>query len=523
MSVQTLVDILTSSALRHPDREAYKFDKISLTFAELDRKTTQLANVLLKKNVKQGDKVAIYLPRSIESVIAVYGILKAGAVFVPVDPFAPASRVQFLLQDCAIELLITSKSQTKKLKNLLSKGIQLSTVVGSEVDSKVDCVTWGTVYQSGLSSALFPEINADDLAYIMYTSGSTGAPKGIMHTHQSGLHYAKLSAALYEVTAEDRVASHAPLHFDISTFSYFTAPLAGAATIIIPEAFTKLPASLSNLMEQEKITIWYSVPLALIQLLSHGLLEERDLSCLRWVLFGGEVFAPRHLRALMKLWKGATFCNVYGPAEINQCTYYHIKELPVEDVQIPLGKIWSHAKYRILDNRDMQVAPGQTGELVVHTKSMMRGYWNNPQLTQKSIIDLGVNGSEELYYRTGDLVVETEQGNLVFQGRNDRQIKVRGYRVELDEVEAVLYRHQQVAEAATFTVTNSSNEIQIGAAVTLASGSVIDPEELKSFCHFYLPTYAVPKHIEIVTKFPRTSSGKINRKLLSKNSSNKNE
>ena len=182
------------------------------------------------------------------------------------------------------------------------------------------------------------KILESDLAYIMYTSGSTGAPKGIMHTHHSGLSYAKLSTQVYDVKPSDRIANHAPLHFDISTFGYFSGPLASATTVIIPDAYTKLPASLSTLMEQEKISIWYSVPLALVQLLHNGVLEARDLSSLRWVLYGGENFMPKYIRSLMALWSNATFSNVYGPAEVNQCTFYHLNMPPESDGPIPIGK-----------------------------------------------------------------------------------------------------------------------------------------------------------------------------------------
>ena len=156
------------------------------------------------------------------------------------------------------------------------------------------------------------------------------------------------------------------------------------------------------------------------------------------------MFAPKYLKRLMQIWPQARFCNVYGPAEINQCTYYHLDRPPNSDQQIPLGKIWFDACHKIIDHNDQEVESGESGELVVMTDSMMRGYWNNPQLTENSLFKIkGQDGLEHVYYRTGDLVSTDKQGNLVFQGRNDRQVKVRGYRVELDEVEAALAGHQE--------------------------------------------------------------------------------
>ena len=332
-----LTHIVQTSAKNFPEREAYTNGKDRITFRQLDQKSSQLAKCLIGLGIKKGDRVGIYLPRCIESVISVYGIMKSGAAFVPLDPFAPITRIRFLLEDCQIKVLVSSKTQTKKIVKLVGHSASLRAIIGVRSE-EFNSVSWESIYNESLSQFKLTEIHEEDLAYIMYTSGSTGVPKGIMHTHGSGLNYALLSARLYNLNPEDRVASHAPLHFDISTFSYFTAPLAGACTLIIPEAYTKVPASLSTLMEKERITVWYSVPLALIQMLSHGLLDQRDLSDLRWVLFGGEVFAPKHLRALMRQWPWATFCNVYGPAEINQCSYFHIETPPESDQQIPLGE-----------------------------------------------------------------------------------------------------------------------------------------------------------------------------------------
>ena len=513
--ISTLTDIVKNSAEKYPENLAYKDGNGTLSFSELESRSSQLASQLQQLDVRPGDRVGIYLPRCLESVIAVYGIMKSGAVFVPLDPMAPATRSAFLIKDCGIQVLVTANSQRRKLSRILDQESGIETIIGVDHDPGISFVPWASVNQTDITGFKPPVLAPEDLAYIMYTSGSTGDPKGIMHTHRSGLNYAKLSCKLYGLSHLDRVASHAPLHFDISTFSYFTAPLAGAATIIIPEAYTKVPVSLSALLEQEKISIWYSVPLALTQLLSNGLLEHRDLSSIRWVLFGGEVFPPKYLKALMELWPQARFCNVYGPAEINQCTYYHIDSPPESDRQIPLGKVWFDASYKILNHDDEEVGTGEPGELVVQTKSMMKGYWNNPELTEQSLYqEEDQEGNSRVYYRTGDLVTRDKQGNLTFQGRNDRQIKIRGYRVELDEIEAVLARHDQVKEAATFLLEKDPTELAIGAAVILAANTAIDDTALIAYCKGLLPSYAIPQRIEILTEFPRTSSGKVKRSEL---------
>jgi amino acid adenylation domain-containing protein len=367
----------------------------------------------------------------------------------------------------------------------------------------------------------------DDLAYIMFSSGSTGRPKGIMHTHRSGLAYATLSVDTYGVRCDDCIGNHSPLHFDMSTFGYFSSPLAGATTVLIPEAYTKLTASLSRLIETERMTIWYSVPLALIQLLTRGVLESRDLSPLRWVLFGGEPFPVKHLRALMRQWPHARFSNVYGPAEVNQCTYYHLP--PLEDGAeagegagegtdtevIPIGKVWDNAEGLVLDEQDEPVEVGGVGELLIHSPTMMRGYWARPD--QNDRVFYRQRRQENLvrtFYRTGDLVRIREDGNLLFLGRKDRQIKVRGYRVELDDIEHMLTTHGDIEEAAVFPVRVVDEIDHLEAAVIPRNGVHPDPQALKSFLSDLLSSYAVPSTIEVVRSLPRTTSGKIDRRQL---------
>lgn len=513
----TLPHIIQNSARFFPEHEAFRCGKDTISYGDLDKKTDQLASHLITKGVRKGDRIGIYMERCLQTALAVYGIMKAGAVYVPLDPTAPHARTRFLLDDCGIKHVTTTLKQRRRLKAILDTETHLESIIGIEADFNTQSVSWDSIFQIDLTTYQPVKIIESDLAYIMYTSGSTGAPKGIMHTHHSGLSYAKLSAQVYNLTDADRIANHAPLHFDISTFGYFSGPLAGASTVIIPDAHTKLPASLSTLMEEEKITIWYSVPLALVQLLLNGVLKERNLSSLRWVLYGGENFVPKYMRELMGLWPNAVFSNVYGPAEVNQCTYYHLSAPPKTDEQIPIGKIWGNTTYKILGEDNLEVAQGASGELVVRSATMMKGYWNNNVLTKKALYTEEVApGVEHVFYRTGDIVKEDEHKNLIFLGRNDRQVKLRGYRVELDEIEAVLNKHDRVEEAAVFILESESNEKQIGAAVIGTNELEESADHLIAFSKAYLPPYAIPNQIYFLQDFPRTSSGKVKRSEIMK-------
>ena len=261
-----------------------------------------MASMLNELGVKRGDRVGVFLESCLESAISVYGIMSVGSVFVPLDPNAPPSRIAYVINDCGIRHIICGKKQSRSLKIVLEENISLEVVIGIDEKLPVKTVSWEEIDRISPSQTVSVRMLEDDLAYIMYTSGTTGTPKGIMHSHRSGLAYAKLSRDLYDVRPSDILGNHSPLHFDISTMGYFTMPLAGGTTVLIPESHKLFPASLSQMIEKERLTIWYSVPLALIHLLQRGVLEDREIDSLRWVLFGGEPFPAKHLRSLMKLW-----------------------------------------------------------------------------------------------------------------------------------------------------------------------------------------------------------------------------
>ena len=498
-----------------PDHEAYKFNNKSLIYKDLYIKACQLAGMLIDAGLKKGDRVGIWMNRALEIPIAVHGIMQAGGAFVPLDPYAPLERIQFLLKDCGIRHIITNPQQSKFLKLLMEQQNPLTHIFGVQGDFSIPSFSWDEIGQAPTNKLLPYQMLENDLAYIIYTSGSTGAPKGIMHTHYSGLSYAKLSVNLYDIQMTDRVASHAQLHFDMSTFAFLSSPFAGASTVILPEAHTKMPASLSQLMEKENISIWYSVPLALTQLLQRGVLESRSLESLRWILYGGEPFPTKPLRALMELWPQAQFSNVYGPAEINQCTYYNIPELPAEDEPIPLGQVWPNTEVLIINENNEIIKDDEVGELLVRSATRMRGYWNQAELTEKSFFRKTTTpGIEEIFYRTGDLVQRNEKGELMFMGRKDRQVKTRGYRVELNEVEVTLMKHENIEEAAVFSSKNLDGETQIEAIVILKQETNLDENMIKTFTQKYLPSYAIPHTITFAESFPRTSAGKIDYKKI---------
>lgn len=527
--IYLLSQILDRAAEQFPDKEAFRCEGEGITYALLLRRANGLAQWLAAHGVKRGDRVGIYLPKSLESAIAIYGIWKAGAAYVPLDPSAPLARISHMLNDCGVRHLITHKTKRRQLPQVLANSPSVTCVVGVSkavdlfvdlgVDSNREIIRcdWDELPVS--ESAPDIHLLAQDLAYILYTSGSTGVPKGMMHTHYSGLSYAQLAARTYGLNQCDRIGNHSPIHFDISLLGFFAGPLVGATTVIIPEAYTKVPASLSQMMQDESLTVWYSVPFALTQLWLRGVLPQRDLSSLRWILFAGEPFPTKYLYAWMNYLPNARFSNIYGPAEVNQCTYYHVPSLApgdaVPESLSPIGQVWENSEGLVVDDSDQPVVPGDVGELLIRSATMMSGYWQRPDLNAKSFYHTQIANQPAVFYRTGDLV-QVRDGQYHFLGRKDRQIKTRGYRVELDAVEAAMVAHPQVEEAATYAVPYETGSFQIEAAVILKAGVSLSEDELKRYLAERLPTYAIPQQIEQLMRFPRTGTGKIDRLALQK-------
>jgi len=518
---QFLHQIVDLSAERQPDKTAFSHTGRSISYEALLVRANNLAAVLVDAGVEPGDRVELMLPKSLETAISVYGCLKAGGVVVPLDSQSPAERLATIIGDSGIRYLIVLPEQAGLVAKLLHEHeLQLNLIVGLEPDPEHDVAS---IAWDGLPTvATAPAINLQesDPAYLLYTSGSTGKPKGILHSHASGLAYAKLSADLYEVGSEDRLGNFAPLHFDQSNFDFYSGPLCGATTELIPPAFGFATASLAQLLEEARISIWYSVPSVLIQLVLRDALVGKDLTNLRWVLFGGEPFPAKHLRKLMSFLPHATFSNVYGPTEVNQCTYYNFPGDCDFDEPLPIGKTWANTEALVVDSNDRPVQDGETGELLIRSTTMMIGYWNQPELSNQAMLTRKrANGIEEIFYRTGDLVRCMADGNMEFLGRKDRQIKTSGYRVELDEVESVLCMNDSVMEAAAYTVNNDDVGVTVEAAVIVANDSSVTDKDIAKHVARLLPAYARPRKISLLREFPRTRTGKIDRGALAEQSS----
>lgn len=508
-----LIHNLLRSAEKYPDRIAFKQMNNSLSYAELLTKSNQLAQLLNQLGIQKGDRVGIYMNRSLESAFAVYGTLMIGAAYVPIDSNLPAQRAITIINDCQIKVILTNNTFKKNIAALASFQSSLKHVIGINATDRQPATfqnifSWEDVFSFN-HNTISVNNKESDIAYIMYTSGTTGKPKGIVHTNYSGGSYAKLSAELYQLKHTDILGNHAHLHFDISTLGYLTMPYVGACTVIVPEAHTKFPNSLAKLIEEEALTIWYSVPVALKQLVEMGGLNDRKLTTLRWILFGGEIFAVKDVKKLMKLIPNANYSNVYGPAEVNQCTFYNFNTKSILSEPMPIGQAWPETDVQLINSND------GAGEIMVASSTQMLGYWNNTARTNESFVQVKYkNSAEKQYYKTGDIGYLNQNEELVFLGRQDRQVKIRGYRVELNEIENVLLQNDAIKEAAVFV--KSENEALVIKAQIVVHSDETNISEVKKHLNKLLPSYSIPNEIVFVDALARTSAGKIDYKFLAK-------
>ena len=506
--------LLCEAAERAPDQPALRYQDQTLSYAQLLRRAQGVARVLADHGVRRNDRVGLCAFKGVEAVVGMYGTLLAGAAYVPLDPVAPPARLATIADDCGIRLVVSQERKREALAQMQSAGAGIKTVVG--VDGTVPGATtlsWIDVETASGDST--PAVGGTelDLAYIIYTSGTTGRPKGIVHTHRGCLSFVDWAREEYGLRPNDRLANHAPLHFDLSTFDFFASAAAGATTVVVPEPHARVPASLSKLLADERVSILYAVPAALVQLSLRGALEQRDLSALRWVIFGGEAFPTPQLRALMRQLPRARFSQVYGVTETNVCTFHHVDGPLDDDAPVPLGRVLPNMDALILAAGDRPAAHGEPGELLIRGPAVMPGYWGRADLQDLAFLHRErAPGFPEAYYRTGDRVRRLPSDDLEFLGRIDRQVKIRGFRVELEEVEGAMLSHAAVVEAVAFTVPDGDSSHRLHAAAVVREGTT--EVELLTHLRDRLPGYAVPARVDLVDALPRTSAGKVDHGAL---------
>lgn len=511
-----LAAYLEASAQRFPERTAVVSpDGSSITYRQLNEQADRIAAFLVRCGVQPGDRVGLLLPKNKEGVTAIFGILKARAAYVPADYTAPAARLRSIYADCQVRAIFIHASVLHVVAEAPAESRPGTVIVlgGTAADARAKglhgAFDWESVLAENGSVDTTASRTLDDLAYILYTSGSTGIPKGVMLSQRNATSFVDWVSSLYHQTEADRFSSHAPFHFDMSIQDIYPALKHGAALYIISEELGKDPRKLALFISENRLSIWYSTPSILTLLTEFGNLPKLDCSSLRIVGFAGEVFPVKHLRKLVELWPHPLYYNCYGPTETNVCTFAGIpKPVPPERTEpFPIGPACSHCTPLVLDENGAEVKPGEEGLLYMSGPMVFLGYWNRPKENAAAFLERG----GRRWYNTGDVVREDKTDGFIYLGRRDRMVKRRGFRIELDDIQSGLYRHKGLREVAVIAVPDPDSGVKI-----IAYLSAHDPAkrpsiiELKTFCNQELPYYMSPDVFIFLDALPRTSTDKVN-------------
>ncbi len=475
----------------NPGKIALTFGGKNLTYFELNQKANHLAHYLIKKGVKKDQLIGICMERSFEMIISLLAIMKAGSAYVPIDCEYPLDRINYIVNDSEVTYLITKKKNKEKLA-LPDETLILLDVEKSEIDNESD---------------INPNIklSKNNLAYSIYTSGSTGKPKGALITHGNIINLTYTQIQKFEINTESRILQFASFSFDASVSEIFTALLSGAELHLVKSEDLLSASSLINILRSEKITTC-TLPPSLLKAL-----PAEQIDNLKVLISAGEECTPE---IYSKWGNNRTFINAYGPTETTICASV-CKVNNSYAQKIPIGKPIDNVQIYILDENLNVVPVGIRGEIYISGEGVARGYKNRPDLTAEKFLPnpfSGLSGSR--MYRTGDMGKYLPDGKIVFLGRMDHQIKFRGFRIELSEIEYQLMKHPSIKQTYVEARKSKNGEHKLVAYYVTIQGSNGIDIELKTFLKKYLPEYMVPSYYINLKEIPINSNGKVSKKAL---------
>ncbi len=484
-----------------------------IDYQTLNKLANRVARFLLGRSVASGDVVCLSGEKSLYTFACMIACLKIGAVYCVLDPKTPVERLRKILTTCQPKLLLAERGFLDRTEAVPRE----FGIAAAEKESESLALEAEKYDDANLSRT--SSITGSNPAYIMFTSGSTGFPKGAVMTHANVLNLIEWSRETYSITHADVLTNVNPLYFDNSVFDFYAALFNGARLVPFSRAEVSDPKLLVEKIDAASSTLWFSVPSLLIFLQTMRATDGKNLRSIRRFVFGGEGYPKAKLKKLYDVYADSSqFFNVYGPTECTCiCSSYQVTEKDFEDLQglPPLGHIARNFSYLIVGNDGRPVSDGETGELCLSGPNVGRGYYNDPERTAASFVQSPLNEKlHEIVYRTGDLArFDTRDGKLYIEGRKDNQIKHMGYRIELEEIEAALYCLDYISEAAA--LHTSANGLSRIIAV-VASAEDVNDERIRRDLGQIIPSYMIPSVFHREPALPKNPNGKIDRRRLAK-------
>lgn len=511
---------LEKSAARLPEKTALISGNQRLTYQQINQQADQFARYLVDIGIMRQDRVIVFLDNSVEIIISLFGIVKAGAIFIVLNPTMKAKKLNYILNNSGARALITHTNKARVLKDALADAQELQHLVWCQgglatkipqlnlQDSLIETsVTWNSVFER-TSTASLPRIIDLDLATIIYTSGSTGEPKGVMSAHYNVVAAATSITQYLENVEDDIILDALPLSFDYGLYQILMAFLFGG-TVVLEKSFA-YPYKIIETIIREKVTGFPIVPTMVAILLQMDDLSKFDLSCLRYITNTAAALPVAYIRRLQALFPHVRIYSMYGLTECKRTLYLPPEEL--ERRPDSVGIAMPNEEVFIVDEEGQEVKPGEIGELVVRGSNVMQGYWKAPEETARKYRPGRYRGESLLY--TGDLFRQDEEGFLYFVARKDDMIKTKGERVSPKEIEEALCEMEDVIEAAVIGVPEEIFGQAIKAFVVTKEKWKVTEEMVMKYCAQHLEPFMVPKYVEFPDSLPKTPNGKIDKKLL---------
>jgi amino acid adenylation domain-containing protein len=514
---------VAEQAQRRPAATAVVLGSERLTYGELEAQSTRLARLLGAVGCERGDRVCLLLPKSPSAIVAIVGALKADCIYVPIDLTSPAPRVARMLASCEPRCLLIAGAAMPLLEKLQQEdGWPDAISVGwmEAGHSPPDHLTIAFTSRDLASgpSAPWPSRNTpQDPAYILFTSGSTGQPKGVVITHGNVMAFVGWALKYFDLRPTDRLSGHPPLHFDLSVFDIFGALAAGAELHLVPESLKLEAAKLAAFIRASALTQWFSVPSVLVYMAHFDAVRPHDFPALKRLLWCGDVLPTPVLRYWMERLPHVAFTNLYGPTEATiASSYYTVPACPDDAAAIPIGTACDGEELLVLDEQLRPVPPGTVGHLYIRGVGLSPGYWRDAAKTRAAFLAHPDSGDPaDRLYKTGDLARVGADGLIYFVGRADSQIKSRGYRIELGEIETALHTVKTLRDGAVVAVSTAGFE---GAAICCAyvpvPGAAVTPASLRRELAKLLPAYMLPSRWRAFERLPVNANGKVDRAAL---------
>lgn len=523
-TVSRLDHWVTRQALKRPFAGAVALGDERLTYGQLEDSSNRLARCLLESGCDRGDRVCVLMPKSPVAIMAIVAIYKAGGIYVPLDPASPAPRLAKIIGSCQPRWILAAGAVSGLLDDLAdddrwSPSIRVGWLEPDRVQGERFRAEFSTRDLAAYSgSPVDVSAARDDPAHLLYTSGSTGVPKGVIITHGNVLSFIEWAVQYFDIHPSDRISGHSPLHFDLSVLDIFGTFAAGAELHLVPPEVNVLPNKLADFIRATALTQWFSVPSVLNHMAKFDVVRFDDFPTLRRLLWCGEVFPTPALIHWMRRLPHVRFTNLYGPTETTiASSYYTLPACPEDEgAPIPIGRPCAGETLFVLDEHLRPVPPGEVGDLYIGGVGLSPGYWRDPEKTRAAFLpDPHSSHAADRIYKTGDLARVGEDGLVYFLGRDDSQIKSRGYRIELGEIEAGLHALGILQEAAVIAVPTTGFE---GASICCAyvplRGRSLPPTEVRSDLSRFLPAYMLPSRWMALDELPKTANGKIDRGRL---------